>query len=96
MKIDGTLLTLCAFLPTTTTGFGFHSTAIFRGIKTPKAQLPSVSYVGRLGAFEDPSSVSGVATSNYTLGKDASYYTLNDDEDEVNGDFSDYGDDTVR
>jgi hypothetical protein len=75
MKIDAALLALCASLPPTTTAFGSHSTAIFGGIKTPKALSPSFSYLGSLGGSGGSSSVidvATVATSNGTLDKDAS------------------------
>jgi hypothetical protein len=97
MKIDGTttLLTLCAFLPTTTTAFISQSTALFKGSKSSNAS-PSFSYLGNLGASEG----SSYTTSRYTLEKDATKTKVNGDaysygvKTAVNGDVkSDY---TVR
>jgi hypothetical protein len=65
MKIDGTLLTLCAFLPTTTA----FAPALFKGFKTSSA----------LGAGEGSSySFSDLKTSYYT-DTDASETKVNGD-----------------
>ena len=111
MKIDGRLLTLSAFLPTTTTAFGSQFTALFKGLNTPDAQSPSSSYLGNLGGSEGSSSVadfatstfSDVLTSRYTVDKDASKTKATGDLSDyyfaksmVNGDVSAKSDYTVR
>jgi hypothetical protein len=68
MKINATLLTFWAFLPTATTAFISQPTALFKGYKTSNAS-PSFSYLGNLGASESSSSFSDSATSRYSLDK---------------------------